>query len=232
MKSYDLNGKNTTDLLNTEGSPFYINKDSEVLLVGPGALFIENKNQLKTLPMDMNLITIPLHLSSGSITVLDLPSRNGQNGFNSPINLTEQLNYWQILGAELSDYMFVLGNILDHPASLKKYDVIIDHMTWKSIGGNDSLSILADTYNFLLKNNGKALCFFDIETSKDFKILNESLIDAKLSCSTYTGLTDQYIINDTVILNDLKDREFKCNIINENVLRPWHKAKGILLAQK
>ena len=232
MKSYDLNGKKTTDLLNTEGSPFYINKDSEVLLVGPGALFIKNKDRLKTPPMDMNLITIPLHLSSGSITILDLPSMDGQSGFSSIKNVAEQLSYWDILGAELSDYIFILGNILDSPASLNKYDVIIDHMTWKSIGGTDSFSVLGDTYNNLLKDNGKAFCFFDMETSKEFKILKKALIDASLSCSTYTGLTDKYIIKDPVILNDLRDRDFEYKIIDKNVLEPWHRAKGILLAQK
>ena len=234
IETYELNNAETGYLLESLKSPNYVSSDADVLIVGPGAIkFFAKDSHCGLLPMDPSLITLAHHLSSGSgsVTVLDLNPDDEKGGIKDWISVKSKMDNWKDLGARFSPYFFIEGDILNPPQSLKKYDTIIDHMSWRSIGGVKFFSNLAMNYESLLDDDGKLICYFNISDTNELNILIESLFEQDLKCTKYIGLNEKYRVHDFAILNDLFNNNYSRTVVYDDYLKPWHKASGFIVAQ-
>lgn len=185
--------------------------------------------------MDPNVVTLATHLSKGRgiLTILDLgPGGGVYGGVRNWKDVKARLGFWDLAGADLCSHGFVEGNILIPPKSLETYDAIIDHMTWKFLEHPDSLKLMAKNYASLLNEEGKAICYYGRARGDWFKMLVEAFSKEGLKCRDYRDLKDIYPVHNKVVLQDLRSSNYGTDIFNDPHLIPWHKAVGVVVAEK
>ena len=199
----------TSDLLEHPTLDTLISPESKVLVVGPGIMEGgETLDELDcALPMDPHVLYLAFYLTTGSLHMLDKPLDKSQGGKRNWEKIERLLKHLKSRGAEICNYGFHIGNILDFPyfqriglgsrLHIGSYDVVIDHLMHPFIGmsaANISFNLmyLAEIFRQFLKPEGRVLSYVNPMNELISRPWIDVLERGGFKLKHYTGFDDSY----------------------------------------